>query len=79
MKVCGDCMFNDDGLCDRYGRLVNDDDTCVPVIEVKCSWCGKTSKLRKLEPDKSKNSDYSFICWKCKERRYVRKKDVNGG
>lgn len=24
--TCGTCIYNDDLLCDRYGRLVEDDD-----------------------------------------------------
>lgn len=27
-KTCDTCADNDDGLCDRTGRLVEDDDTC---------------------------------------------------
>lgn len=27
-KTCATCMDNDDGLCDRKGILVQDDDTC---------------------------------------------------
>lgn len=27
-KTCATCIENDDGLCDRKGVLVHDDDTC---------------------------------------------------
>ncbi len=27
-KTCKTCTDNDDGLCDRLGTLVEDDDTC---------------------------------------------------
>ena len=27
-KNCSTCLDNDDGLCDRTGRLVFEDDTC---------------------------------------------------
>ena len=27
-KTCATCIENDDGLCDRKGTLVQDDDTC---------------------------------------------------
>ena len=27
-KTCATCIENDDGLCDRKGILVHDDDTC---------------------------------------------------
>lgn len=27
-KTCETCQYNDCGLCDRIGRLVEDDDTC---------------------------------------------------
>lgn len=27
-KNCGTCINNDDGLCDKTGYLVEDDDTC---------------------------------------------------
>ena len=27
-KTCATCVENDDGLCDRKGILVHDDDTC---------------------------------------------------
>ena len=27
-KECGTCAWNDDGLCDRIGKFVDDDDTC---------------------------------------------------
>ena len=25
-KNCGNCVYNDDGLCDLLGRIINDDD-----------------------------------------------------
>ena len=25
-RTCGTCIYNEDGLCDRFGWLVNDDD-----------------------------------------------------
>ena len=25
-KNCGTCIYNEDGLCDRLGRIVEDDD-----------------------------------------------------
>lgn len=27
-KTCATCIENDDGLCDRKGILIHDDDTC---------------------------------------------------
>lgn len=27
-KICKTCRDNDDGLCDRKGILIEDDDTC---------------------------------------------------
>ena len=27
-KTCETCIYNDCGLCDRVGKLVEDDDTC---------------------------------------------------
>lgn len=27
-KTCATCVENDDGLCDRKGTLVHDDDSC---------------------------------------------------
>ena len=27
-KCCGNCDWNDDGLCDRVGLFVEDDDQC---------------------------------------------------
>ena len=27
-KTCATCIENDDGLCDRKGILIEDDDTC---------------------------------------------------
>jgi len=35
-KNCGTCIYNEDGFCDRLGRLVEDDDKC----NDKC-WEGK--------------------------------------
>ena len=34
-KTCATCIENDDGLCDRKGILVHDDDTCSLLKE---SW-----------------------------------------
>lgn len=38
-KTCKTCMENDCGLCDRTGRLVEDDDQCE-------KWTGKQTDWR---------------------------------
>lgn len=42
-KSCATCIENDDGLCDRKGVLVHDDDTCDHYKE---SW--KDAMLRQF-------------------------------
>ena len=42
-KSCATCIENDDGLCDRKGVLVHDDDTCDQYME---SW--KDAMLRQF-------------------------------
>ena len=42
-KTCATCIENDDGLCDRKGILVYDDDTC---SQHKESW--KDAMLRQF-------------------------------
>lgn len=37
-KTCATCIENDDGLCDRKGILVNDEDSCEKHKE---DWRGK--------------------------------------
>ena len=36
--TCGDCKNNDDGICDRYGWLVEDDDK--PHCKGGWEWMG---------------------------------------
>ena len=79
MLTCSKCVDNDDGFCDRYGKIVNDDDTCQPVIRVRCSWCGKSTVVRYLESAKSKGTDYKFFCPTCKQERYLREEDIDNG
>lgn len=40
-KTCKSCRENDCGLCDRTGRLVEDDDQCEKNGKIKKSWNGK--------------------------------------
>ena len=42
-KTCATCIENDDGLCDRKGILIEDDDTC---DQHKESW--KDAMLRQF-------------------------------
>ena len=42
-KTCATCIENDDGLCDRNGILIEDDDTC---DQHKESW--KDAMLRQF-------------------------------
>lgn len=42
-KTCATCIENDDGLCDRKGILVHDDDNCE---QYKKSW--KDAMLRQF-------------------------------
>lgn len=42
-KTCATCIENDDGLCDRKGTLVHDDDSC---DQHKESW--KDAMLRQF-------------------------------
>lgn len=76
---CRDCEDNENGLCDRYGRLVDDDDTCCPIYHVRCSWCGKRSVLKKLIrvdlPNKTWQ-EYQFYCQTCRQTRYFRWRDI---
>lgn len=32
-KSCKSCIYNDDGLCDKKGYLIEDDDTCEQQTE----------------------------------------------
>ena len=29
IKYCGDCIHNDDGVCDKTGYFVKDNDICI--------------------------------------------------
>ena len=42
MNNCGNCIYNDDGLCDRKGVLVEDEDTCDKWSEGKIEWEGES-------------------------------------
>lgn len=35
---CRNCIYNDDGLCDRKGILVEDEDTCDKWSEGQVEW-----------------------------------------
>lgn len=35
---CENCIYNDDGLCDRKGILVEDEDTCDKWSERQVDW-----------------------------------------
>jgi len=67
MEECRDCAWkNSNSVCEKYGHLVEDDDTCFPVFEVRCSWCGQRTTLKKLKPaEKTEgsrdHSDYEFF------------------
>lgn len=37
-KTCKTCMENDCGLCDRTGRLVEDDDQCEKWVSNQPEW-----------------------------------------
>nr|DAF34593.1 MAG TPA: protein of Unknown Function (DUF1540) [Caudoviricetes sp.] len=38
MNNCKNCIYNDDGLCDRKGILVEDEDTCDKWSEGQVEW-----------------------------------------
>ena len=53
-KSCATCIENDDGLCDRKGVLVHDDDTCDQYkeswkdgiqVSARCHHCSGVIKL----------------------------------
>lgn len=78
MKLCGNCEDNEHGLCDRYGRLVEDDDSCEINLTFKCSWCGSLISYRGLKRTKEKHADYSYFCQKCNAMRFIREVDLDG-
>lgn len=41
MNNCENCIYNDDGLCDRKGILVEDEDTCDKWSEGQTEWEGE--------------------------------------
>jgi hypothetical protein len=41
MDNCENCIYNDDGLCDRKGILVEDEDTCDKWSEGQTEWEGE--------------------------------------
>ena len=41
MNNCGNCIYNDDGLCDRAGILVEDEDTCDKWSNKQKEWEGE--------------------------------------
>lgn len=57
-KTCATCIENDDGLCDRKGTLVHDDDTC---DQHKESW--KDAILRQFCRQQEISED--GICSRC--------------
>ena len=73
---CRDCEDNENGLCDRYGRLVDDDDICYPVFRVRCSWCGQRIVLKQLMVAAERHADFQFYCPTCRQFRYFRKRDI---
>lgn len=38
-KTCNSCVDNDNGLCDRKGILVEEDDTCEEYTAHAENWC----------------------------------------
>ena len=38
-KTCSSCINNDNGLCDRKGILVEEDDTCEEYTAHAENWC----------------------------------------
>lgn len=38
-KTCSSCIDNDNGLCDRKGILVEEDDTCEEYTAHAENWC----------------------------------------
>ena len=38
-KTCSSCIDNDNGLCDRKGILVEEDDTCKEHTAYVENWC----------------------------------------
>lgn len=40
MNNCKNCIYNDDGLCDGKGILVEDEDTCDKWREEQVDWKG---------------------------------------
>lgn len=38
MNNCENCIYNDDGLCDRKGISVEDEDTCDKWSEGQADW-----------------------------------------
>ena len=77
MKECRNCTDNDNGFCDKYGRLVDDDDTCYPIYRVRCSWCGQRTVIKRLREANEKHSAYQFYCPTCRTVRYFRKEDID--
>ena len=74
---CRDCKDNENGLCDRYGHLVDDDDICYPIYRVRCSWCGQRTIIKRLrEAENEKHVDFQFFCPTCRQLRYFRKCDI---
>ena len=74
---CRTCTDNENGFCDRYGRLVDDEDTCYPVYRVRCSWCGQHTVIKDLQrTERERHADYQFYCPTCRQLRYFRKSDI---